>query len=79
MTTATEERATVTVTEAAEMLGIGKSLAYELARSGELPGVIKLGSGVGGRASRYVVSRRKLDELLGNAAGSGEGQSGADN
>lgn len=49
---------TVTVEEAAELLGIGRSLAYELARSGELPGVIKLGH-------RYVVSRTALFRALG--------------
>lgn len=35
--------ATMTVPEAAVRLGIGKSLAYELARRGELPGAIRLG------------------------------------
>lgn len=36
------ERKTVTITEAGEILGIGKSKAYELARAGKLP-VLKLG------------------------------------
>ena len=37
------DKATVTVEEAARTLGIGRSLAYELARRGELPGVLRLG------------------------------------
>jgi excisionase family DNA binding protein len=49
---------TVTVPEAARLLGISRGGAYALARRGELPGVIKLGAG------RYVVSRRVLERLL---------------
>lgn len=37
------ERRTVTVEEAARALGIGRSAAYAAARSGELPGVIRIG------------------------------------
>ena len=33
----------VSVPEAAELLGISKDLAYDLARRGELPGAIQLG------------------------------------
>jgi excisionase family DNA binding protein len=44
---------TMSVEEAARELGIGRQHAYKLARSGELPGVIKLGT-------RYVVSRERL-------------------
>lgn len=33
----------VSVPEAAEMLGISKDLAYDLARRGELPGAFQLG------------------------------------
>jgi excisionase family DNA binding protein len=33
----------VSVPEAAEMLGISKDLAYDLARRGELPGALQLG------------------------------------
>ena len=51
-------RLTLTVKEAAAMLGISRNLAYELARRGELPGVIKLGE------KRLVVSRQALGELL---------------
>lgn len=51
------QRRTVTVPEAARELGISRAKAYELARLGELPGVIKLGH-------RYVVSRTALDRVL---------------
>jgi excisionase family DNA binding protein len=37
------ERATITVPEAAKVLGISRDAAYALARAGELPGVIRLG------------------------------------
>jgi excisionase family DNA binding protein len=49
---------TMSVTEAAATLGIGRTLAYELARNGELP-TIRLGR-------RLVVPRRALERLLGN-------------
>jgi excisionase family DNA binding protein len=48
---------TMSITEAAETLGIGRTLAYELARTGELP-TIRLGR-------RLVVPRRALQRLLG--------------
>ena len=51
------ERTTVDVPEAARTLGIGRSLAYDLARRGELPGVIRLGH-------RFVVSRAALKRTL---------------
>jgi excisionase family DNA binding protein len=51
----TEPR-TVTVEQAAKELGIGRSLAYELARSGELP-ALRLGH-------RFVVPRERLDQML---------------
>jgi excisionase family DNA binding protein len=54
----TDERLTLTIKEAAAMLGISRNLAYELARRGELPGVIKLGE------KRIVVSRAQLENLL---------------
>ena len=59
----TDGRLTYTIKEAAAKLGISKNLAYELARRGELPGVIKLGE------KRIVVSRIQLEHLL-----SGEGK-----
>ena len=48
---------TVTVMEAAGIIGISRRMAYELARKGELPGVRKLGS-------RYVVSKKLLEDWL---------------
>ena len=55
------ERATLTVEQAAYRLGIGRSLAYELARNGELPGVRRLGS-------RFVVSTEVLEKYLSGEA-----------
>ncbi len=52
------ERWTLTITEAAAILGISRNLAYELAKRGELPGVIKLGQ------KRLVVSRQAIERLL---------------
>ena len=52
------ERLTLKVKQAAAMLGISKNLAYELARRGELPGVIRLGQ------KRLVVSRLAIERLL---------------
>jgi excisionase family DNA binding protein len=49
---------TMSITEAADALGIGRTLAYELARTGELP-TLRLGR-------RLVVPRRALQRLLGN-------------
>ena len=58
MTEATRvEAATVSVGQAAELLGIGRNLACELARRGELPGALRLGR-------RIVVSRKALDAFL---------------
>jgi excisionase family DNA binding protein len=47
----------VSVTEAAELLGISKDLAYDLARRGELPGAIHLGR-------RWRVSLVRLRQAL---------------
>ena len=51
-----EGRLVVTVTEAAELLGISRGLAYELARAGQLPS-LRLGR-------RLVVPRAALLEWL---------------
>ena len=51
-----DERLTVTVTEAAELLGISRGMAYECVRTGELPSV-RLGG-------RILIPRRKLEDLL---------------
>ncbi len=50
-------RLTYSIQEAADQLGIGRSLAYELAQAGTLPGVRRLGR-------RYVVSKTALDAWL---------------
>lgn len=55
------ERGTETVTETARRYGIGRGMAYELARRGELPGVIRLGR-------RLVVAKAVTDRLLGEGA-----------
>jgi len=49
---------TMSVEEAARRLGIGRTLAYELAQRGELPGAIRLGR-------RFVVAIPKFNEALG--------------
>lgn len=53
------DRLTLTVEEAARLLGISRALAYELVARGEVPG-IRLGR-------RIVVPRRALDTLLDTA------------
>ena len=53
-------RQTLSVREAAEMLGISKAHAYDCARSGEIPS-ITLGR-------RVVIPRRALEDLLGLTA-----------
>jgi excisionase family DNA binding protein len=55
------ERLTVTIEEAAKLLGIGRNTAYELARQDRLPvPVIRLGR-------RIVVPRAALERLLAEA------------
>lgn len=49
---------TMSVSSAAEVLGIGRTLAYQLANSGELPGVMHIGN-------RIVVSTSLLRKALG--------------
>jgi excisionase family DNA binding protein len=56
MQAGTMERRTVSIPEAAAILGIGRGSAYRLAASGQLP-VLRLGG-------RIVVSRDGLDEML---------------
>jgi excisionase family DNA binding protein len=51
------QRSTITVEEAAPILGIGRSSAYDLARSGEIP-TLRLGR-------RLVVPVAALRRLLG--------------
>ena len=54
-----ESRKTYTITEAAALLGVGKSAAYEAARRGEIP-VIRIGR-------RLVVPKAALQRLLQDA------------
>lgn len=55
----TEEKLVYTVEEAGRLLGIGRSAAYEAARSGEIP-VIRIGR-------RWLVSKIALDRMLSEA------------
>jgi predicted DNA-binding transcriptional regulator AlpA len=55
--TPTVERLTVDVPTAARMLGISRTLAFQLAARGELPGALKLGG-------RTVVSVREIECAL---------------
>jgi excisionase family DNA binding protein len=63
---ASSDRLTLSIRETAAMLGISKNLAYQLAREGKLPGVIKLGN------KRLVVSRIQLENLLRGEIKNGE-------
>ena len=54
-------RATMTITEAAEQLGIARNQAYEAAKRGEIP-TIRIGR-------RVLVPRVAFDRLLAGAAG----------
>ena len=58
MTTAEDDRLVLTVTEAAQLLKIGRSCAYEAVRNGQLP-VIRMGR-------RILVPRAALERLLEN-------------
>jgi len=59
------QRLTLSIPEAATELGISKTLAYELARRGKLPGCIKVSR------RRLIVSRFQLESYL-----RGEGKNG---
>ena len=48
---------TVSVEVAAKLLGIGRQTAYNLVRTGQLPGARRLGR-------RIVISRRAIDAFL---------------
>ena len=50
------ERLTLTVEETAKLLGIGRQLAYDRVKTGDIP-VIKVGR-------RLLVPRRALEKLL---------------
>ena len=57
--TASTDRATLTIEEAAAVLGLGRSAAYEAARRGELP-IIRIGR-------RLLVPRIALNRMLAGA------------
>jgi excisionase family DNA binding protein len=66
------ERLTYSIKEAAIILSISRNLAYQLAKDGKLPGVIRLGR------KRMVVSRAALARVLegdSRSPSSGNGQS----
>lgn len=52
------ERLTLSIPEACIILGISRNLGYELARRGELPGLIRLGQ------KRVVCSKLAIEKLL---------------
>ena len=54
---ANETVATMTITQAAQLLGIGRQTAYDLAAQGKLPGARRL-------AGRIIVSKRALERFL---------------
>jgi excisionase family DNA binding protein len=56
VTTTTDERRTLTVEQAARELGIGRTLAFQMARDGRLP-VIRFGR-------RVLVARSTIERLL---------------
>ena len=55
-----QERLTLTVEQAGELLGISRALAYEMARTGRLP-VLRFGK-------RIVVPRKAIETMLDSAA-----------
>ena len=62
MNTANEVAATMSVTQAAKLLGIGRQTAYDLAAQGKLPGARRLGR-------RIIVSKRALERFLDGDSG----------
>ncbi len=50
---------TISILDAARVLGISKSSAYRMAKAGRLPGLIQVGP------RRYVVARPVLEQALG--------------
>jgi len=52
------ERLTYSISEACALLGISRNLGYELAKRGELPGLIRLGQ------KRVVCSKLAIQKLL---------------
>ena len=54
-------RPTLSIEEAGYLLGLSRASAYEAARRGEIPGVLRFGR-------RIVVSRRALERMLDGAS-----------
>lgn len=52
------EKMTLSIPEASALLGISRNLGYELAKRGELPGLIRLGQ------KRVVCSKLAIEKLL---------------
>ena len=50
------ERLTITVDEAAELLGISRALAYDMARTGRLP-ALRFGK-------RFVIPKKAIENLM---------------
>ena len=50
------ERLTITVDEAAELLGISRALAYDMARTGKLP-ALRFGK-------RFVIPKKAIENLM---------------
>jgi excisionase family DNA binding protein len=57
MSTPAIERKTLSIEEAAKVLGISRAYAYQKAKADELPGCIKIGA-------RFVVSIKKLNAYI---------------
>ena len=57
-----EQSATITIAQAANVLGIGRQTAYDLAAQGKLPGALRLGR-------RIVVSKQALERFLDGNSG----------
>lgn len=56
----TVEKQTLSVPEAGRVLGVSRGTAYELVRTGQMPGVLRLGR-------RLVVSKPALERALAEA------------
>ncbi len=54
---------TISVEDAAKVLGISRRYGFELARKGTLPGVRRLGGGEG-KQGKYLVSKKLLEDWL---------------
>lgn len=71
MQTMSDERQTLTVTEAARRLGISRSFAYQSIARGDFPvPVLRIGA-------RVVVSRRALERYLDGDTGQRDGDGAA--